>query len=135
MEPFIEYVFGTGSGPVSRWASAADLDLDGGGTPDAVLLDFDGDGRRDDAMWDSDGDGIADMAVLDLDDDGVPETFFADGGSGLWELPRSDDVGGAILLDTDGDGYADTHRATTGRATADRTTAYRAGAPDSPGDP
>lgn len=85
MEPVIEYLFGTGDGDTTQWRSLADADLDGDGVPDAVWLDFDGDGSRDDAMWDSDGDGIAEVAALDLDDDGTPETFYADGGRGIWE--------------------------------------------------
>ncbi|MBM7368747.1 hypothetical protein [Gordonia hydrophobica] len=125
MDTAIEYFFGTGDGALTHWTSQADLDLTGDGTLDAVALDFDGDGLIDDAMWDSDGDGVADRVVLDLDDDGTPETRFADGGRGLWELdapsgeavPRQDalDTDGdgvpdVVLMDLDGDGFADTHR-------------------------
>ena len=138
MDGVIEYVFGSGDGHTSTWRSAADLDLDSDGVLDAVSLDFDGDGLADDAMWDTDADGVADRSILDLDDDGVPETGFADGGSGLWEravdsppldrptperteseLPApgesvldtdGDGTPDTVLTDSDGDGYADTHR-------------------------
>ena len=39
MDPLIEYVFGPGDGTLSRWSSAADLDLDADGTLDAVSID------------------------------------------------------------------------------------------------
>lgn len=127
MDPVIEYGFGTGDGELSTWRSPADLDLSGDGLLDAVSLDFDGDGFTDDAMWDSDGDGVADRSALDLDDDGRPESVFTDGGRGLWERPvepapplerpresaldtdgdGSDDT---VLIDSDGDGYADDSR-------------------------
>ncbi|WP_132992606.1 hypothetical protein [Gordonia zhaorongruii] len=134
MDPVIEYGFGTGDDELSTWRSPADLDLDGDGVLDAVALDFDGDDRTDDAMWDSDGDGAADRSVLDLDDDGVRESGFVDDGSGLWArvagAPTDSDRGepapttphesvldtdgdgtaDTVLADTDGDGYADTHR-------------------------
>lgn len=87
MDEVIDYVFGVGDGPTTRWSSPVDTDVDGDGSLDAVALDFDGDGRIDDAMWDADGNGIADTAALDLDDDGVLDAFFRDGGRGLWELP------------------------------------------------
>ncbi|WP_280239153.1 hypothetical protein [Nocardia abscessus] len=81
----IEYVFGTGDGPVHVWTSEADLELGGTGTADAVRLDFDGDGIADDALWDSAGSGRADIAALDLDDDGVLDHFFTDPtGLGTW---------------------------------------------------
>ncbi|MFI9405569.1 hypothetical protein [Nocardia sp. NPDC052316] len=81
----IEYVFGTGDGPVHVWSSEADLDLARSGTADAVRLDFDGDGLADDAMWDTAGSGIADVAALDLDDDGVLDHFYTDPtGLGTW---------------------------------------------------
>ncbi|PKZ65177.1 hypothetical protein CYJ73_12805 [Gordonia terrae] len=89
MDPAIEYFFGTGDGPTTRWSGTADLAL---GTPrsealDAIRLDFDGDGHRDDAMWDTDADGVADVAALDTDDDGVPDAFYRDSGAGLWDQP------------------------------------------------
>lgn len=129
MDGVIEYVFGAGDGPTSTWRSAADLDLNSDGVADAVSLDFDGDGLADDAMFDTDADGVADRSVLDLDDDGVPETYFADGGSGVWEravdqagpptrprtaqpepvTPEPTQVRpGESVLDTDGDGADDT---------------------------
>ncbi|OLR90832.1 hypothetical protein [Actinokineospora bangkokensis] len=81
----IEYRFGTGQGAPNVHHGAADADVDGDGTADAVALDFDGDGRYDDAMWDSDGDGVADTALLDLDDDGVAESAYHDPtGQGTW---------------------------------------------------
>ncbi|WP_147140241.1 hypothetical protein [Nocardia ninae] len=81
----IEYVFGTGDGPVHVWSSEADLELARSGTADAVQLDFDGDGLADDAMWDTAGSGIADVAALDLDDDGVLDHFYTDPtGLGTW---------------------------------------------------
>lgn len=86
MDPLIDYVFGPGDGTLSRWSSAADLDLDADGTLDAVSIDFDGDGRADDAMWDVDGDGHADVAALDIDDDGRPERQYRDSGRGLWDV-------------------------------------------------
>ncbi|MFW0789891.1 hypothetical protein [Gordonia sp. CPCC 205333] len=104
MDHVIDYFFGSGSGPVSHWHSPADVDLDHDGTNEAVRLDFDGDGRTDDAMWDSDGDGVADVAALDLDDDGATESFYRDGGRGLWDQPSS---ARRIYLDTDGDGRDD----------------------------
>ncbi|MGO3325624.1 hypothetical protein [Gordonia sp. (in: high G+C Gram-positive bacteria)] len=133
MDGVIEYVFGAGDGSTSTWLSAADLDLDGDGVMDAVSLDFDGDGIADDAMADTDADGVADRSALDLDDDGVPEIYFSDDGSGLWErgvdrpaepsaspAPRTagesvldtdgDGVADTVLIDTDGDGFADEHR-------------------------
>ncbi|MDR2280047.1 MAG: hypothetical protein LBE07_04225 [Gordonia sp. (in: high G+C Gram-positive bacteria)] len=130
MDPVIEYGFGTGHGELSSWRSPADLDLTGDGVFDAVALDFDGDGFADDAMWDSNGDGAADRSALDLDDDGHPEAVFTDGGKGLWERPAdpalsvegaressldtdgdgSDDT---VIIDSDGDGYADTCRPLT----------------------
>lgn len=97
MDPAIEYFFGTGDGPTTRWSGTADLAL---GDPrsdvlDAIGLDFDGDGRRDDAMWDTDADGVADAAALDTDDDGEPDAFYRDSGAGLWDRPvaRADLVG------------------------------------------
>ncbi|MGB3303052.1 hypothetical protein [Gordonia sp. (in: high G+C Gram-positive bacteria)] len=138
MDPVIAYVFGTGDGALSHWTSPADLDLNGDGIPDAVALDFDGDGLLDDAMWDSDGNGTADLALLDLDDDGHREAQFRDGGRGLWEVedpaehrpsdhrrPGSgpfretsldtdgDGVDDLVLVDADGDGYADSYREST----------------------
>ncbi|GEE00657.1 hypothetical protein nbrc107696_11030 [Gordonia spumicola] len=127
MDPVIDYGFGTGDGDPSSWRSPADLDLSGDGVLDAVSLDFDGDGLVDDAMWDTDSDGVADRAALDLDDDGRPEAVFADGGRGLWERPMppdepvrrqresaldSDGDGrdDTVLVDADGDGYADSYR-------------------------
>ncbi|WP_194832471.1 hypothetical protein [Nocardia sp. XZ_19_369] len=81
----IEYVFGTGDGPVHVWSSEADLELARSGTADAVQLDFDGDGLADDALWDTAGSGIADVAALDLDDDGVLDHFYTDpAGLGTW---------------------------------------------------
>lgn len=81
----IEYVFGTGDGPVHVWSSQADVELAGPGTADAVRLDFDGDGLTDDAMWDTAGSGVADVAALDLDDDGVLDHFYTDPtGLGTW---------------------------------------------------
>lgn len=81
----IEYVFGTGDGPVHVWTSEAGLTLGDTGTPDAVGLDFDGDGIADDALWDAAGCGRADIAALDLDDDGVLDHFFTDPtGLGTW---------------------------------------------------
>ncbi|MEU1550903.1 hypothetical protein [Nocardia sp. NPDC005745] len=81
----IEYVFGTGDGPVHVWASQADLELGDTGAADAVRLDFDGDGIADDALWDPAGSGRAGIAALDLDDDGVPDHFFTDPtGLGTW---------------------------------------------------
>ncbi|WP_330233737.1 hypothetical protein OHA40_15485 [Nocardia sp. NBC_00508] len=81
----IEYVFGTGDGPVHVWTSPADLELGDTGAADAVRLDFDGDGSADDALWDSSGSGVADIAALDLDDDGVLDHFFTDPtGLGTW---------------------------------------------------
>ncbi|QRY62303.1 hypothetical protein JVX90_18285 [Gordonia sp. PDNC005] len=127
MDPVIEYGFGTGDGDLSSWRSPADLDLSGDGLFDAVALDFDGDGRVDDAMWDSDGDGVADRSALDLDDNGHPDSVFTDGGKGLWERPADsartvdrpressldtdgDSSDDTVLIDSDGDGYADTSR-------------------------
>jgi hypothetical protein len=81
----IEYVFGTGDGPVHVWTSEADLELGNTGAADAVRLDFDGDGIADDALWDTAGSGRADIAALDLDDDGVLDHFFTDPtGLGTW---------------------------------------------------
>ncbi len=84
MDAGIDYLFGLGDGHTTTWVSAADADLDGDGRADAVMLDFDGDGRRDDAMWDTDGDGTADVTALDTDDDDLPDTFYRDGGTGVW---------------------------------------------------
>ncbi|MCF8603714.1 hypothetical protein L5I01_10135 [Gordonia sp. HY442] len=137
MDGVIEYVFGAGDGETSAWRSVADLDLNADGVFDAVSLDFDGDGLADDAMVDTDADGVADLSALDLDDDGLPETFFADGGSGLWERAAdrpsgpplspaptapgesvldtdADGTDDTVLIDTDGDGYADAHRPARG---------------------
>ncbi|MGB3696074.1 MAG: hypothetical protein WBA05_01445 [Gordonia sp. (in: high G+C Gram-positive bacteria)] len=124
MEPVIEYYFGTGDGTLTHWRTAAGIDFDGDGVPDAVALDFDGDGRFDDLMWDADGDGVADFVLLDLDDDGVPEARYADSGRGLWDRPAAqpggraesvldtddDGVDDLVLIDADGDGYADSYR-------------------------
>ncbi|GAA3708530.1 hypothetical protein [Gordonia hankookensis] len=84
MDSAIDYLFGTGDGHTTSWVSAADVDLDGDGTADAVRLDFDGDGRRDDAMWDTDGDGTADVVAIDTDDDGRPDDHYRDNGAGVW---------------------------------------------------
>jgi hypothetical protein len=119
-------VFGTGSGPVHRHSSPADLDLGPPGARDAVALDFDGDGRVDDALWDADGDGTVDHSLLDLDDDGRPDHAYTDpSGRGLWDAPAALDpapAAGAALrwsdvrgrpgradptVDTDGDGVLD----------------------------
>ncbi|MFT4127033.1 MAG: hypothetical protein QM662_12500 [Gordonia sp. (in: high G+C Gram-positive bacteria)] len=86
MDPVIEYIFGTGSGAPTGWASPADADPDADGHNEAVTLDFDGDGRRDDLLWDLDGDGVADLACLDLDDDDAPDHFCRDDGSGVWAV-------------------------------------------------
>lgn len=97
MDPAIEYFFGTGDGPTTRWSGTADLAL---GNPrsdafDAIRLDFDGDGLRDDAMWDTDADGVADVAALDTDDDGDPDAFYRDSGAGLWDrLVARPELGG-----------------------------------------
>lgn len=124
MDPLIEYVFGPGDGTLSRWSSAADLDLDADGTLDAVSIDFDGDGRADDALWDVDGDGHADVAALDIDDDGRPERQYRDSGRGLWDVavgqgvtagqgeaseptPRAGRQPSTQRLDLDGDGRVD----------------------------
>ena len=81
----IEYRFGTGEGDPHVHHGAANVDVDGNGTPDAIAVDFDGDGRYDDAMWDSDGDGVADTALLDTDDDGTAESAYSDpSGEGTW---------------------------------------------------
>lgn len=87
MDPAIEYFFGTGDGPTTRWSGTTDLTLGDTDALDAIRLDFDGDGRRDDAMWDTDADGVADVAALDTDDDGEPDAFYRDSGAGLWDLP------------------------------------------------
>ncbi|WFN92805.1 hypothetical protein [Gordonia sihwensis] len=148
MDTAIEYYFGTGHAPPTHWWTAPDLDLDGDGRLDAVALDFDGDGRSDDAMWDTDGDGVADLAALDLDDDGVRESFYADGGGGLWETaadpppdtgavsarppaetPLDTDGDGrpdTVLLDGDGDGFADAYRRVGYRATGSDSSTGRA---------
>ncbi|MFE0750291.1 hypothetical protein [Gordonia sp. NPDC058843] len=91
MDPAIEYYFGTGDGPTTRWSGTADLTLGDphSGSLDAIRLDFDGDGRRDDAMWDTDADGVADVAALDTDDDGEPDAFYRDSGAGLWDRPAA----------------------------------------------
>lgn len=89
MDPAIEYFFGTGDGPTTRWSGTPDLALGiwHSDALDAIRLDFDGDGRRDDAMWDTDADGVADVAAIDTDDDGEPDAFYRDSGVGLWDRP------------------------------------------------
>ncbi|MEU1958501.1 hypothetical protein [Nocardia sp. NPDC019304] len=107
----IEYVFGTGDGPVHVWTSEADLTLGDAGTADAVRLDFDGDGIADDALWDAAGCGRAGIAALDLDDDGVLDHFFTDPtGLGTWNhqitgLPgdtANEPLDWIVRTDTDG---------------------------------
>ncbi|MFT4087551.1 MAG: hypothetical protein QM658_10425 [Gordonia sp. (in: high G+C Gram-positive bacteria)] len=131
MDAMLDYSFGSGDGELSTWHSPADFDVDGDGRLDAVTLDFDGDGLADDVMWDSDGDGRADRVVLD---GGGASTVYADSGRGLWDVPSDltpgkgppaqgpaargrleidddgDGVPDQVLVDTNGDGFADAVR-------------------------